>query len=983
MSVKRSVQRRSAKSRYALVLVLAIVGALLPTAFVPAHAATLDPEHVSFTLEGCRGTAGILPDSNGKFICHPDTGPGSLYTTGNLGGGWNELDLVPHRVTADAGNAAPSSQTYKIAIVADNFDAGHPGYDVISVPELNTTLSSASCTAPTVGPQTVLSPGLGGIDQSIYRFLTITQPKNTVCVYDYFQRLALGSHLFPGSSLHSNLANQDLGTAGIGARDVSIPVKEIAPQSINKTMAASQGSDHIWTLTKGPAPATLTFENTCGGTTGDLQKSLSITVSWTKGAATPGGPITVITNIYATNPAHRTITVNVTDEIRSGTTVLDTANSGDIDVPPNTANFLILTHQTTVPAGTTNLNDIATATYTDKVTGIPVPGTTTATASATPAATGPEKNATALITDVESITGTGLTFSVDSVGLGSASGTFTLPDGPDAGSDPDPYVLGTPTTGPLTWTSSTQNGSGFVQFNKTVYVDQPRNTTGTLSDTATLTGSDGFTASASASTAISATALFTLTINKTVPDILTGSETASFTFDICNGPCTFDGGGNVTNGIATRTITFSAGQTSKSTSVANLTVGTYGVHERPATGWGAQPDQQRTFSSPSTQADCTKSVTFENTFSPAQVRVQKFTNPTGSGQEANWVFKLTGPGIATFEQATTTDSNTASPGSDVMSFGAVGNALQQGTYTITETLKTGWDLTLVTGTPSGRITGNVSAKTCSFTVDYTADAGLTFQCNFTNVQRGSVTVIKTQNGGTPTNAYTFCLSGGPDSLPATNCLTTNSTNGGTLNFGTLKASPPNYTLCEKAVPAGTHSTLEDQGGVVNPTTGDVCLSFALGAGEDKVFRIDNTFPQGGQRTIGYWRNWNSCSGTGNDRVAMAAKTGNHLMDEFLPQTLGQYTVDTCAKGLAVLQNPSMKYAENGTAAQLLGAKLNVAAGAGTCPAALTAISTADNLLTQIGYAGPPSAIVGTTHPLRSQFVAVHSTLDQYNNGLLC
>ena len=54
--------------------------------------------------------------------------------------------------------------------------------------------------------------------------------------------------------------------------------------------------------------------------------------------------------------------------------------------------------------------------------------------------------------------------------------------------------------------------------------------------------------------------------------------------------------------------------------------------------------------------------------------------------------------------------------------------------------------------------------------------------------------------------------------------------------GLLK--PGNYTLCELAVPAGTHSTLEDQGGVLDPNTGDICLQFTLAAGEEKSFTID-------------------------------------------------------------------------------------------------------------------------------------------------
>jgi hypothetical protein len=211
--------------------------------------------------------------------------------------------------------------------------------------------------------------------------------------------------------------------------------------------------------------------------------------------------------------------------------------------------------------------------------------------------------------------------------------------------------------------------------------------------------------------------------------------------------------------------------------------------------------------------------------------------------------------------------------------------------------------------------------------------------------------------------------------------TTSAGNAGALDFGLLK--PGSYTLCELAVPAGTHSTLQDQGGTVNATTGDVCLTFTLTAGETRAFTIDNQRPGGGQRTIGYWKNWNSCSTTGNNRVAMAAKTGNHLMDEFLPQSLGGFVVDTCAKGVAVLQAASGKYAENQLAAQLLAAELNVAAGASSCATVTTAITQANALLVTIGYTGPPSAKIGSNSQYRSQALALASTLDRYNNGLVC
>jgi hypothetical protein len=357
------------------VLYLSLV--LLVGVVAAREALAADPQRVGSTLEGCRNNGDItLPNGDGDFIC-----PDDAYTSGNLGKGWNELDLVPYRITLSAGNSAPSVQTYTIAVALDAIDVAVPATDVISAPVLNTELSDASCLPAIVGAESILTPGIGGIDVTRYRLVTITQSRNTDCVYDYFGRLALGSHLFSGSSLHANLLNEHLGTAGIGAADVSIPVKEILPQELSKTMSATQDAEHVWNVTKSASPVSLDFENTCDEDADAREDSVEVTVTWTKLPASPAGDITVITNISAKNPASRVITVSVSDAIRSGTTVLDTASSGAVDVPANTQ-MVVFTHTFTVPEGTTDLNDIATATYTDKVTGVPVPGTTSATASA-------------------------------------------------------------------------------------------------------------------------------------------------------------------------------------------------------------------------------------------------------------------------------------------------------------------------------------------------------------------------------------------------------------------------------------------------------------------------------------------------------------------------------------------------------------------------------------------------------------------------
>ena len=118
----------------------------------------------------------------------------------------------------------------------------------------------------------------------------------------------------------------------------------------------------------------------------------------------------------------------------------------------------------------------------------------------------------------------------------------------------------------------TATNSGSVTFTKTVTIDQPRITSGTLADTATITG-DGRSVldTASASVGITATASVSLQINKTIPagSLRTG-ESVTFNFDI-SGP------GGFSDDAA---ITFNFGDSpSKATTLTGLAPGTYTVHE--------------------------------------------------------------------------------------------------------------------------------------------------------------------------------------------------------------------------------------------------------------------------------------------------------------------------------------------------------------------------------------------------------------------
>ncbi|HMQ33897.1 MAG TPA: hypothetical protein PKD53_24410, partial [Chloroflexaceae bacterium] len=316
--------------------------ALLALAFglsKPVLAYTDPPNTVQFTLEGCRNDGSItLPNGDGNFIC-PDPAPlggnNSDYTTGNLGKGWNELDLVPHRLITSNGNSG-GPVTYNVIIAADSQTGGRIGYDLITQPMIivapeQNAFSDASCQL-SFGPQMTQGGVTGGADVVIYRALTITQGSRTTCVIDWANRLAVGAAQYPGSSLQSYMFERsDFST---GKRTISIPVREIKPQELRKDMAASQDASHIWNITKDPSPANLVFANTC--LADGRQAAVEITVRWTKLPAAPSGDVTVVTNIYAKNPASRPITVEVTDVIRSGTTDLHTTNSGPVDVPANT-----------------------------------------------------------------------------------------------------------------------------------------------------------------------------------------------------------------------------------------------------------------------------------------------------------------------------------------------------------------------------------------------------------------------------------------------------------------------------------------------------------------------------------------------------------------------------------------------------------------------------------------------------------------------
>jgi hypothetical protein len=284
--------------------------------------------------------------------------------------------------------------------------------------------------------------------------------------------------------------------------------------------------------------------------------------------------------------------------------------------------------------------------------------------------------------------------------------------------------------------------------------------------------------------------------------------------------------------------------------------------------------------------------------------------------------------------------------------------------------------------------------TASATYRVVADETVT--CTFTNRQRGKARVIKTVNTAPPSGAqsFVFQLRSGASATQAGTTLesgTANAANGGIINFNTLLVPGTTYALCEIVMP-GWMTTLGPPFYVVYNPSGDnstVCTDFTVDPGVTKELAIDNKPPPGGlARTIGFWKNWASCAESSGKQKAVLDQT--LAIAEPTSVQVGDLVLHAgdCLKAVRMLDKSRI---DNGKkmssdpafnlAAQLLAAKLNVVAGAGTCPAAVTAINAAQALLDAINFDGITHATMTTAQ--KNQANSLATTLDRYNNNLLC
>ena len=998
--------------------VMAVFASWLPAGIaLSTSAAHASNSNFGYKLLGCiqDGTITITPTN---LVC-PDggTATGGQYTTGNMGKLWNELDIVPHRVILTDNTSEPV--TFLVAGDHHESSANDPaiGWDVIGPLVLNAPESDASCpTTPTMGPQTVAAGQAGGAFDTIQRSVTLTMPVTTKgCVYDYYQRLAIGASIYTGSSLQSYVILN-------GQKRIQLPVGAIQPQQLGLDMHAVRDSAFTWNVVK-DSTSSVDFANTCSST---LSSSVTTTVTWTKSAGTPNG-YTVTTNVTATNPAFRDILVDPTLTVKSGGNVIDgPVDRGQKTVSARSSNtwtrITTVTDLSTLTAtNPPSFNASATATYTDAISGVPVPGNTSATTSLDNAdiSSGNQSGDTAVVTDTESITGTGLKFSADSATNGSFTGG---------------YVAGTQTTGPVGWSSGTVSDSGSVTIQKTVYAaSKTVINNGDLYDTATVDWTaDSFT-TPQHNIPITAEATPTLTVSKTTSEKFVSDKT--YTFHLMAG--TTPTGTDTGRSTSTLIPAGSEGPVT-SASVAADTISATDADPSPSASYFFHEDAQAPYSQHDTTGvtfsvtngvlnGCTAEIDVQNQADPPLAQVQKIT--VGATTGTTWTFELSGKKA---DGSAFTEDKVATAGMGYVQF-AQPLEFDGGTYTITEmptaTQSANWDLTDLTGyfgtndaTGQARVSESKATKSCSFTVNLTMDFSPNLMsCTFTNTQRADLTLLKLLNGATIPSGSTFSAdftltNRGTDGVFGTSDDTTvgtktaNAGNGGSLDFGLLP--PGNYTMCETlGLGAGQLGLWQLDGTTVtpyNPTpgndTGVRCYDFTLSAGVNRAFQVNDVLINGNPLTIGYWKNWNTIARSAS---FLAKHSTMPTVDSVLAKLGGTITlgvndgsgqgyvlVTNAQTAVNILGNASTKYAEHGLAAQLLAAKLNVGATAfPSCTTIGAWITQGDTLLAMLK--NPPqlpknvwsnatyqtTAAVSSSSSLRAQFITAHDVLTAFNNGV--
>jgi hypothetical protein len=283
-----------------------------------------------------------------------------------------------------------------------------------------------------------------------------------------------------------------------------------------------------------------------------------------------------------------------------------------------------------------------------------------------------------------------------------------------------------------------------------------------------------------------------------------------------------------------------------------------------------------------------------NTRDQGSIEVTKYDDRNGDGDSESgadpklggWTMFVDLDKSGTYDVGEPTGSTSAS-GS--VTFSGLNTNVGGSTYWVCEVQQAGW----VNSDPGGTsVSGLAPCKSTTVSKDATS------QVVFGNFQRVKIQVDKTLDGGAVPNGITFQFSIRKDA--STN---PNGTNGG---FGTVIATgsvtgpdgtitsaewavaggqqyplnPGTYQLCEAIVEGytphwtqGAYGTdwfspgIQAANGFQESENSLVCITFTVASGDggaDNTVELDvNNVTKGFSHTIGFWKNWTSCDGTGS------------------------------------------------------------------------------------------------------------------------
>jgi hypothetical protein len=314
-----------------------------------------------------------------------------------------------------------------------------------------------------------------------------------------------------------------------------------------------------------------------------------------------------------------------------------------------------------------------------------------------------------------------------------------------------------------------------------------------------------------------------------------------------------------------------------------------------------------------------------------------------------------------------------------------------------------WGTPLITGSPTSEI-----------------DTSTTRQVMVTNTVTGRLKVIKTRTGLPPSekDSFTFQLRRDASTSSLGTILESQNataSNGGVIGLATPLTPGRHYQVCELVMP-GWNTSLQGAlfvpGSVIPPAlpnpdvdNSPVCVDFVAQAGVTITFTIDNTFPGGLARTIGFWKNWASCSKSkGRQKpvldqtmalaepngIVVAAQAGTYpgfLSTYYLTlhgSAQAPNVAPDCAKAVNLLDKSTLtgkKMASDpafNLAAQLVAAELNFTAGAAKNGAAIIAVNQAVILLGKYRFDGKTHSRISVADATTMNNLA--KTLDNYNNN---